>query len=305
MAIKSGLSTKANDLLIKNYKRALNDIRAEMVRTAEKYSGNGIMSTADAMLYARDKGMIDNIIRKLDDLNATNLKIERDIQAEAYKESYYNTIFNIDKQTGFLFTVESPAFSLINFTAVEKLANNETFMNAVKNMGSATKSRIKTTIMQAILQGKSIPEITKQIKIDLGKSENSALFIARTETHKAVESASESAVQYAEDNGVKITKKWLSTKDDRTRPDHREMDGRTADTEIDGEYYFTLPDGDYILGPGLDGPGGTQSKPETVINCRCTTLNLVDDYTPKTMRTMDGVESYKTYNEWKEAKIQA
>jgi len=292
-----GLRLKYEKEIIKQYKSALQSIRSEMLRIAERYSKNGVISKSDALLYARDKGLIENINNELSKLGENIFNIEVELQKELYKQGYFISIYNIDKETGFSFTVNSVMFSQLNTSTIEKLIHGEAFLNAIKNLSEKTKRNIKTSITQGIIQGKSIPDISKMVKDDLGNATNSALLIARTETHKALESGSLDAYGFAEDNGVKITKQWVATKDDRTRPDHQEMDGKTAGIEVDGEFYFQFPDGTMTLGPGLSGVASED------LNCRCSTIAIIDDYKTSTMRVGKEIESYKNYKDWAKAKV--
>lgn len=283
--------------LIKQYKLALQNIRAEMLRVAQQYARIGEVSKSDALLYARDKGLIDSINAQLTTLNQATMNIQKELQVELYKEGYFSSVYDVDKQTGFKFSVDNSSFSQINPAVIQGLVSDDAFLKASENLDNKTRLAIKTDINQGVLQGKSIPEIAKAVSESLGKATNSALFIARTETHRAVESGSLDAYSYAEDNGVQLTKQWVATKDDRTRPDHQEMDGQIADTEIDGEFYFTFPEGDVTLGPGLSG------IPEEDINCRCTTVAVVSGYEPTTMRAGSDVTQYQNYQDWADDKV--
>lgn len=54
-------------------------------------------------------------------------------------------------------------------------------------------------------------------------------------------------------------KVWLATKDSRTRPSHREMNGKRV--PADGQFR--------LAGVDVDGPGDPALPPAEVINCRC------------------------------------
>ena len=58
-----------------------------------------------------------------------------------------------------------------------------------------------------------------------------------------------------------MTKKWISTQDNRTRLDHFIENGQIV--ELDEPFIMAS-------GAKLDYPGDTKAPPNEVINCRCT-----------------------------------
>lgn len=85
-----------------------------------------------------------------------------------------------------------------------------------------------------------------------------ALRIARTETTFASAFA---AMRTASQSNFETTKEWISTKDDRTRRDHRIENGQIVDFNDP----FIMADSTQMMYPG--DPKGTAAQ---VINCRCT-----------------------------------
>ena len=59
--------------------------------------------------------------------------------------------------------------------------------------------------------------------------------------------------------GVKMTKNWVATEDDRTRETHAAADGQTVKLDAD----FEVGDAE------LEFPSDPNGPPEEVINCRC------------------------------------
>lgn len=94
--------------------------------------------------------------------------------------------------------------------------------------------------------------------------------------------------------GIKGNKKWISTLDDRTRFDHRKMDGEQPDSE--GLYHF--PEGTTTTAPGLSG------IPEEDINCRCTEGIAIEGLESKYRRdnmTKEAIEM-TNYEDWAKEK---
>ena len=89
---------------------------------------------------------------------------------------------------------------------------------------------------------------------DLSRSR--ALTIARTESHAV---AMETELESLKDDDDVLYKEWVSTSDDRTRPDHDQANGQKV--KMDEPFKV----GDAML----DHPGDPNGPPEQVVNCRC------------------------------------
>ena len=87
--------------------------------------------------------------------------------------------------------------------------------------------------------------------------------IARTETHMAASAAQHEA---AGATGLPMRKQWASARGERTRDSHQDADGQTV--PLDQPF---IVDGEELMYPG--DPSGS---PETVINCRCVELFVID-----------------------------
>jgi len=117
----------------------------------------------------------------------------------------------------------------------------------------------RLAVEEGITEGWGMDKIARSIqktqgKIDLWK----ALRIARTEV---VAASNEGVKVGASELAGNKEKVWISTFDDRSRPDHMAMDGvRVAYNEN-----FTLPSGVVMEFPGDPGCG----EASEVINCRC------------------------------------
>jgi hypothetical protein len=85
-----------------------------------------------------------------------------------------------------------------------------------------------------------------------------ALRIARTETTFA---AGFTAMKTAEQSDLVLQKEWISVLDNRTRRDHKIVDG----TIVDFDSPFIM-----ASGASLQYPGDTKAPANEVINCRCT-----------------------------------
>ena len=120
--------------------------------------------------------------------------------------------------------------------------------------------QIGSTVLQGILQGESIKDISKRLLPIVNKNEASAVRNARTMTTCAENRGRLDRYADYESKGLVMAKVWIATGDDRTRDWHLTLDGQEVARDenfIDGE------------GNPLMYPGDPDAEPETVWNCRC------------------------------------
>ena len=151
------------------------------------------------------------------------------------------------------------------------------------------KQVIQSVMTQSILQGEPIPKIADRLAAAVGDTNRkAAIRNARTMTTGAENAGRVDSYKRAEEMGIKMKQQWLSTLDNRTRHEHRQLDGQRVNVgepfEIDG-YQIMYP-------------GDPHAEPEMVYNCRCTLIGVVDgvdiDNAPRNSRLGN-----MTYEEWK------
>lgn len=94
------------------------------------------------------------------------------------------------------------------------------------------KKQISASVTSSILQGKSIPNIAKDLQTripDMNKS--SAIRTARTAVTGAQNAGRMDSYVAAEKMGIKVRKEWMATLDGRTRHSHAMLDGEQVDNE--------------------------------------------------------------------------
>ena len=157
------------------------------------------------------------------------------------------------------------------------------------------KKQIRAAIQSGILRGKSIGEIANDLQRRIpDMSRKSALRAARTAMTGAQNGGRMDSYKAADDMGVEVRKRWVATKDDRTRKSHRRMDGETVDW-------------DKPFSNGLMYPGDPSGPGAEVYQCRCT-LRTVEkpgiEAEPRKMRVRDPktgrnvVVEEMTYEQW-------
>jgi HK97 family phage portal protein len=150
---------------------------------------------------------------------------------------------DLEEETFSIWLAEAQAF--VESTVAEK----------VKQITDTTKKQIKEIVAEALANGDSIDEIAAQIDQLYLKQiiPNRAETIARTE----VISASSAGSRYAaKATGLPLKKEWIATRDKRTRPSHRLLDGQ-----------MKMMDEPYSN--GLMFPGDPAGPPQEIIKCRC------------------------------------
>lgn len=122
----------------------------------------------------------------------------------------------------------------------------------VSGIADTTRTAVRDALRQSLEKGEGIPEITKRLE-ELGAfAPSRAELIARTETTTVTNHAGrQSLAGWAKENSARVTKTWLSARDDRVRDEHLELDGETRSI-------------DKAFSNGLLAPG----EP----NCRCTLI---------------------------------
>lgn len=149
------------------------------------------------------------------------------------------------------------------------------------------KQKIMSNITQAVLQGKSIPEIAKAMETVVGMNKASATRNARTAMTGAQNAGRQATYDRANAMGIKVKKEWIATLDGRTRHSHGKADGQQV--EIDGKFKVGASELRY---PG-DFQNGT---PEELYNCRCTMATV------EPLEIIQGEQPRMTYQEWVQTK---
>lgn len=153
------------------------------------------------------------------------------------------------------------------------------------------KRQIQSVAFQSIVQGESIPKIAKRLTETVGdKDTKAAIRNARTLMTGAENAGREDGFKRAQDIGVRIKQQWVAILDQRTRHEHRELDGQVVEV---GEPFVV--DGEEILFPG------DPSAPDHLVyNCRCGVRPVLQGHEiDTTAYRRDPDIGGMTYEEWK------
>jgi uncharacterized protein with gpF-like domain len=128
-----------------------------------------------------------------------------------------------------------------------------------------TRREIRDLMGDSFRQGLSIPNIAARID-QLYLDEiipNRSTVIARTE---AIRSSNYGNLKAAEGTGLTLTKRWVATRDARTREGHWNADGQTV--PLDATFKVAAEPGNPL--EDLDFPGDPNGSAANTIQCRCT-----------------------------------
>jgi hypothetical protein len=155
------------------------------------------------------------------------------------------------------------------------------------------QQKITSAVVQGILQGESVPKIAERFRNVAEMDYKASIRDARTSVTSAQNAGRIEAMHRAENMGIRMLKQWLATLDDRTRHEHRILDGQRqyVDEPFEVEGYQIMY------------PADPSAEPEMVYNCRCTMVTMFDGYDKKiTDFDIDERLGDMTYDEWKESK---
>jgi len=252
-----------------SYKETLADIKARIGIVYERYGVDGKLDIATMQKMAVHDG------KELSRLNKLYATIDEDLASlnrgqPQHMAKYLTDVYEVnhDGVGKAIEQVTGVAFENINRQAVYQSRLNPLSQIGLKANAEAVKNNIRRSITTSIVQGEGIPKMAKRITKDLEQNANNAVRIARTETTRAMGEARQATFKEAEDMGIEIQKRWVSTSDDRTRHSHARLNNEIVDN--DGKF-----------SNGLEYPGDQSGPAEEVINCRCTMIAFLPAYENK------------------------
>lgn len=236
--------------------------------------------------------------------NEMALAAVNDARAEVYAVNRNYAEYETEKIYG------STSFTLWDASTVQMLAANEPDLmpNYPKELAvkrgidlAYGKKKITEVVTSGILRGTSIPKTAKELMQAIPTMTSaSAIRAARTAMTSAQNAGRQDSYKAAQDMGLKLQKRWVATKDSRTRKRHRKMDGETVGL-------------DEKFSNGMRYPGDRTGKPEDVYNCRCTMRTVEPEgieAEPRMMRARDPKTgenvlipemTYEQWEKWKES----
>lgn len=257
------LVKKSDREVAKVYADAIKEIRTLLSWYYEKYEKGGKITYEEMAKYKRLKGME----RDLNDiLKVTYQGLDKAIKSalrDVYAEGYYMTAWGIEQETGKNLRYTTVADEII--ASVNNNVSGLTLNERLNKNRAAIIWTIKETTTRGLVQGRTYGTMARELTKVLDGDSKKAMRIVRTEAHRVSEEGKFNSAQYAQDNGIVMTKEWLCAMDERARSTHKELDGKKIPLEDE----FKTVNGTTMY------PGGFGIARED-INCRCTLIKSVE-----------------------------
>lgn len=267
------------------YKDALKNIKVEIKQYIDAYDELSFSKRLEVEQQINAAKRIDEILWGLSDKK--NPAISQYISGEV-TTGYYGAWYALEEAENLQLN-----FPVLNEgyieNLVEKKVAGKTFSKRMYEHRDDLAEKVTTALLNGAVKGKGYSSVAKEIGELTEADYKQSLRIARTEGGRVQSTAKQKAYKEAVNKGVKMEKMWLSTLDKKTRHSHQELDGQTV--AVDGKFNFNGYTAD---APRLFGNASLD------INCRCTTIAVVNGLTPELRKdniTKETIE-YKKYSDW-------
>lgn len=237
--------------------------------------------------------MIDVLTEDFTNADKIAMKIVSGEALDVYALNANFAAYDIERGTGM-----NLSWTLYDHSTVERLISEEPDLLPLPSVNIPldqqwNKKHITAAITRGILLGDPIPDIAQRLLNVASMDLNAAIRSARTATTAAECAGRINTYKYAESLGIEMQQEWVATLDDRTRHEHRILDGQRVDI---GEAFE-------VDGATIRYPGDPQAPGYLVYNCRCTLVSAV-----KGIDQSDAPRASKlgnmSYEEWKAGKEQ-
>ena len=210
------------------------------------------------------KDKLEQVQKILFDHDRESVKIIKDKQLDVFAGNYNFLARKTERLTNI-------SFNMVDSHTVARLIAKEPRLLPMWKVSEEKEykwsaKKAQNAITQGIIQGESVPDITKRLAEQLCSDANSRMeMFARTAVTGAENAGRMEMLHDAKEMGIKVHKVWQATYDDRTRDSHMELDGE--EVEVDEEF-----------SNGLMYPGDPSGDPSEVYNCRCTLRYIYPDF---------------------------
>ena len=218
------------------------------------------------MYGKRFTAMKEDIAKQLLNVNQTATAYINGELPEVYALNYNALADTVDGVGGYSFT-------LVDADTVKHLATTDTSLLPFRELDPAkdipwNMKKINSQVLQGVIQGESIPNISKRIMNVQEMNKDAAIRSARTIVTGAENKGRMDSYQRAQDDGIILEKKWIAAIDSRTRDWHVELNGVTV--PVDEPFHNDF--GDIMF------PGDPSADGANVYNCRCTMVSVVKGF---------------------------
>ena len=280
---------RMDNKLYNTYKDGLKQLKLEIKQYIDAYESLSFSQRLQVERQLQVATQINDIINKI---GGKEERLLRNLISDEGAQGYFGTFYALEGaeniKLNFAMLPESYIEGLVNTPVAGKRLSTRLYTNQSKLAKEVTNA-----LLQGAFRGEGYAKVAKRVGELTEANYKQALRIARTEGGRVQSTAKQRAYKEAKDKGVDVKKRWLSTLDKKTRHTHQELDGQTVG--VDEKFKF---DGYEADGPRLFGSASLD------VNCRCTTIGIVNGIEPELRRDNETKEiiKYNSYNEWAEAK---
>jgi hypothetical protein len=241
------------------------------------------------------KSEAEKTFNKIGALSWTLKEPYNDIKAtiEDYKRrsaefGYYSAFYRAESMTKKDFGTLRVNKAFLEALVENPVAGSSLSQRLYKNKEKLAKEATNALTRMGLL-GWSYEDTAQNIALWTEADFSKALRIARTEGGRCRTLATQKGYEDAKALGADIQKMWLAALDKKTRMEHIELDGQIVDIDEPFKY-----NGLKAIGPRCFGVAGMD------INCRCTTIVIVDGIIPSFRRDNEtgAIVPVRTYKEW-------
>ncbi len=256
--IINSLALKTEREIMKNYARQLRGMRSKLADIFDKYFQEGKLDFSEIQKYGRLSKLVQSLIKDNKKLYDDDGKLLRETLTEVYNTSFYRTAWALESETR-----ARLGYSAVDLKTVQLSIQNPftglTLNERLERHRTNLIYSLKEELTRGFVNGDTYPQISRRVKDLLEGDAGKAIRIVRTESTRIYNEAQYDSILHAEEQGITMTKTWISSRDDRTRESHEMLDGVTI--PVDEPFVI---DGDEGMFPG------DFSEARNVINCRCT-----------------------------------
>jgi SPP1 gp7 family putative phage head morphogenesis protein len=249
------------------------------------------------MVGKRWEEMLDTLSTDLANADKLAQSITQGYMYDAYALNHNYATFLVEQDS-----LVDTSYTLYDRQTVERLIRDEPNLLPAPTPGSKrdrelregrierwNAQKITSEVTQGILQGESVDKIASRMRNVAAMGSRAARRNARTAVTGAENAGRQAGFERAQDMGIDTEKQWLATMDDRTRHEHRLLDGVHVPVDEDFE----------VDGYKIEYPGDPSAEPEMVYNCRCTMICRIKGFEKDFTARHNDALGDMTYEEWK------
>lgn len=237
--------------------------------TKEEYKKWQHWRRRSMMTGKRFTAMKEDIAKQLLNVNQTATAYINGELPEVYTLNYNALADSVDGVGGYSFT-------LVDRDTVKNLAMADKSLLPFRELDPAkdipwNMKKINSQVLQGIVQGESIPKISKRIMNVQNMNKDAAIRSARTIVTGAENKGRMDSYKRAEADGIILQKEWLSSdQPGRTRKWHLPEAFDSLIVDIDKPFHNG--EGDIMF------PGDPSASGANIYNCRCSMASVVKGF---------------------------